>query len=236
MAASVRSLLIRLRGERDGVSSLAKQIQAEHLTYLDRPKLAVLEGCIREARHRQVRGDFLEMGIALGGSAIILSAQMGRGRHFHGYDVFGMIPPPGEHDPPAVHERYQTIVEGRSQGIGGDVYYGYLDDLYERVVENFARYGLAVDDDRIHLHRGLFEETLWPDRSVALAHIDCDWYEPVKLCIERVWPHISPGGLMIFDDYNDYGGCAKAVDEFVTAEEHEATLRTTTPSAVLTRA
>lgn len=233
--AAVRSLIHRLtsRSHPDGMGEVAHRVRDEHLTYLDQPKLELLEACVREVR--RVRGDFLEMGVALGGSAIVLADQMGRGRHFHGYDVFAMIPPPGEEDPPAVHERYRTIAEGRSEGIGGDTYYGYLDDLYDRVVAAFARHGMTVDGERIALHRGLFEETLHPVGPVAFAHVDCDWYEPVKLCIERVWPRLSSGGLMLFDDYNDYGGCTKAVDEFA-AGDPSATLRTIQPSAVLVKA
>ncbi len=36
------------------------------------------------------------------------------------FDVFGVIPPPGTDDGPEIHERYAEIVDGRSQGIGGD--------------------------------------------------------------------------------------------------------------------
>jgi O-methyltransferase len=232
--SAVRGLVRRLTSRADpvGISAIAQQVRDEHLTYLDPPKLELLEACVKEVRG--VRGDFLEMGVALGGSAIVLSNQMGRRRNFHGYDVFAMIPPPGVEDPPAVHDRYRTITEGRSEGIGGDTYYGYLDDLYDRVVVAFARYGMTVDDERIALHRGLFEDTLRPGGPVAFAHVDCDWYEPVRLCIERIWPRLASGGLMLFDDYNDYGGCTKAVDEFAAAEP-TATLRTTQPSAVLVK-
>jgi asparagine synthase (glutamine-hydrolysing) len=233
MSSRLGSLLARLPGRRrEGISPLAELVVADHLTYLDRAKIELLEDCLAEMQRRRVPGDLLEMGIALGGSAIVLANQMKGRRNFHGYDVFAMIPPPSEADPPPVHERYRTIVEGRSEGIGGDVYYGYLDDLYERVVASFARHGRPVDGKRVQLHRGLFEETLHPDRPVALAHVDCDWYEPVRLCIERIWPRLSPGGLMVFDDYNDYGGCTRAVDEFA-ASEAGANLRTVSPSAVL---
>ena len=38
------------------------------------------------------------------------------------------------------------------------------------------------------LHKGLFEDT-WPMvatkiHQIALAHVDCDWYDPVKYCLE----------------------------------------------------
>jgi O-methyltransferase len=235
MSGGLGSLLRGIGGRRDDDGEIGRRIAQERLTYLDRAKIEMLEGCVREVQSGSVAGDFLEMGIALGGSAILLASQMKRGRSFHGYDVFAMIPPPSETDPPPVHDRYRTIAEGRSEGIGGDTYYGYLDDLYERVVASFARFGQPVDGKRVQLHRGLFEQTLHPTRPVALAHVDCDWYEPVKLCIERVWPRLSSGGLMIFDDYNDYGGCRQAVDEFAAAEA-SATLRAQTPSAVLVKA
>lgn len=232
----IRELVGRLRapgGKRaSGISPLAEEVVEANLTYLDRAKILLLENSVREVQHQRVSGDFLEMGVALGGSGIILANQMKRGRQYRGYDVFGMIPPPSEVDPPAVHERYRTIAEGRSEGIGGEVYYGYLDDLYDRVTAAFARFGQPVDGKRVHLHRGLFAETLHLSEPVALAHVDCDWYEPVKLCIERVWPHLQPGGLMVFDDYTEYGGCTQAVDEFAASAD-DAMLRTREPSAVV---
>ena len=51
--------------------------------------------------------------------------------------------------------------------------------------------------------------------QVALAHVDCDFYDPTKLCLEKWYPALSPGGIMQFDDYNAFSGCRKAVDEFV---------------------
>jgi asparagine synthase (glutamine-hydrolysing) len=47
-----------------------------------------------------------------------------------------------------------------------------------------------------------------------LAHIDADWYEPVKTCVERIEPHLSPGGVLVIDDYGHWSGCRKAVDEY----------------------
>ncbi|HEY3552330.1 MAG TPA: TylF/MycF/NovP-related O-methyltransferase, partial [Solirubrobacterales bacterium] len=225
----------RQNGAVGPTTPLSERVVAANLTYLNRPKIELLESCIVEVQERAVPGDFLEMGIALGGSGILIANLMEQGRHYHGYDVFGTIPPPSEEDPPLVHERYRTIVEGRSEGIGGDTYYGYIDDLYDRVVASFVAFGQPVDGDRVQLHRGLFEETLHPEGEVAFAHVDCDWYEPVKLCIERIWPHLPSGGVMVFDDYTEYGGCTRAVDEFVAASD-DATLRTREPSAVLVKA
>jgi asparagine synthase (glutamine-hydrolysing) len=175
----------------------------------------VLEECARDVNRRGIQGDFLEAGVALGGSAIVLAMLMGPGRAFHGYDVFGMIPPPGPEDPAESHERYVVISSGRSAGIAGRTYYGYVDDLQVRVTTTFANFGLPVDGTRISLHPGLFEDTLQPPNAVALAHVDSDWYEPVRTCLARISPRVSPGGYIVLDDYFDYGGCRQAVDEFL---------------------
>jgi O-methyltransferase len=204
----------------------------ERLTYLGAAELRTLERCARAVRRGDVPGDFLETGVALGGSGVMLASQMDAEREFHGFDVFGMIPPPSDHDPPAVHARYRTIAEGHSAGIGGDTYYGYVSDLYQRVVDTFERYGQTVDGRRVQLHPGLFADTLHHQRPISLAHIDCDWFEPVKLCLERIWPLLSPGGFVILDDYTTYGGCTTAVDAFL-ADRSDATMVQASPTAVL---
>ena len=138
-----------------------------------------------------------------------------------------MIPPPSEADGEAVSQRYRTIVEGRSKGIAGDRYYGYVDDLYERVCDSFASFGCPVDGERILLVKGLFEETIGQhgDTTVAVAHIDCDWYEPVRCCLNFVWPRLSPGGQILMDDYNYWEGARRATDEFLLAHGDAKILR-----------
>lgn len=209
----VRARAVRARQWRR-LSPVARRVKQERLTYLSWEKLANLEWCARQIERRGVAGDVVEAGVALGGSAIVLASHATPARGFDGYDVFGMIPPPSAHDDADSHERYQEIAAGRSQGIGDDGYYGYLDDLYERVVAGFRAHRLEPGD-RIRLHRGLFEDTLRPAGSLALVHIDSDWYDPVRLCLERTHPHLSRGGFVILDDYYDYEGCRKATDEFV---------------------
>lgn len=163
-----------------------------------------------------VAGDVYEFGIALGGSSIVMAGMMGN-RCYHGYDVFGMIPPPSEQDEVDSHDRYASIEAGESQGIGGDEYYGYQENLYEVVVGNFKNFGLTVDGEKICLHKGLFSDTLslTDQDRIVLAHIDCDWYEPVKFCLEKIADHLVTDGVIIIDDYNDYAGCRKATDEFL---------------------
>jgi asparagine synthase (glutamine-hydrolysing) len=131
------------------------------------------------------------------------------------YDVFGMIPPPSENDTPEVHDRYQVIVTGRSKGINGDKYYDYRNNLYEVVCRNLSVFGIDVARQSISLVKGLIQDTMILDEPIAFAHIDVDWYEPVMISLQRIWPLLVSGGSIVLDDYYDWGGCKKAVDEFL---------------------
>ena len=215
---------------------LARRVRQANLTYLNRNKLHSLVANLKGLDARKVEGDIYEFGIALGGSSILMCHLMGPERRFHGYDLFGMIPPPSEKDGPDTHNRYEKIVKGESRGLNGDPYYGYETDLYTKVVGNFAGMDLQVDGEHIALHQGLFEDTLRLESGakIALAHVDCDWYDPVMFCLTSVAPHMTPGGRIIIDDYNDYQGCKDASDAFLAGND-DFRMLSTQPHAILER-
>ena len=206
----------RRRAREQRLSDISRAVRRDGLTYLGTQKLLRLEDALR--RTEGLGGDVVEFGVALGGSAIVLAHQMGPHRSFVGFDVFEMIPPPSSpKDDAKSRERYERIRSGASTGIGGDTYYGYRSDLLSDVRHAFERHGLSTDSDGITLHKGLFEDT-WPTASisaVSMAHIDCDWYEPVRFCLGSCADVVVPGGILVIDDYYDYGGCRTAVDEFL---------------------
>ncbi|WP_179221886.1 TylF/MycF/NovP-related O-methyltransferase [Inquilinus limosus] len=210
----------RLALLRQTLGDATKAVLRERLTYLSPVKLHRLEAALRRVRDDSIPGDLIEFGVALGGSAILLAkTAQGAGRSFHGFDVFGMIPPPtSDKDDARSKQRYETIASGGSKGIGGsDDYYGYRQDLYGDVCRSLARHGLAVNGSTIMLHKGLFEDTVpaAPLGAVSFAHIDCDWYDPVLYCLTAVADRVSPSGMILIDDYHDYAGCRTATDEFL---------------------
>lgn len=235
MYALAKRVLNGLRGKQEPapVPPLARKIRERNLTYLSDDKFRSLERELQRIEREAIAGDFTEFGIALGGSAIYL-ANRGAGRRFFGFDVFDMIPPPSERDGKDTHERYEVIKNGQSQGIGGDRYYGYEEDLYAKVVQNFRDFDLQVDGRQIVLEKGLFEDTVRfaPPDQLSLAHIDCDWYDPVRFCMETVSPVLSRGGVIILDDYNDFGGCRDAATDVLAADESLRLLRSE-PHAVI---
>lgn len=193
----------------------SRRLQKEHLTYLGIDALTDLHGHVRMAELFALPGAIIEAGVALGGSAVMLARAKNRERSLLLYDVYGMIPSPTEEDGPEVHARYQTIIAGASQGLGGAVYYGYRPDLKEHVRRTLERFGAPPDEYNIHLIEGEYRDTLHPEGAVAVAHIDADWYASVKTCLERIWPNLVPGGIIILDDYDHWSGCRRAVDEWI---------------------
>lgn len=197
-------------GERELVTS----IQLKKLTYLSNSKLASLIKTCRSIEDASLPGIFIEAGCALGGSAILIASLKSFERPLFIYDVFGMIPSPTTEDTPEVHARYNSIVEGKSEGISGDTYYGYMENLYAVVQSNMQNFGINLEKQSVSLIRGLIQETMIVSQPVAMAHVDVDWYEPVMTCLTRVYPNLVIGGSIILDDYHDWGGCRKATDEF----------------------
>ena len=53
-----------------------------------------------------------------------------------------------------------------------------------------------------------------PHLKISLLHIDVDLYEPTKLVLEKLFKHVTKGGIIIFDDYGAFAGANKAVDDF----------------------
>lgn len=232
----LRQLPRRLRNRltSHNLSPVARAVLSDGLTYLSPAKLRRMENALSSVQ--DIPGQFAEFGVALGGSAILIASEA-KGRQFHGFDVFGMIPrPTSEKDDTKSKRRYDEIQAGVSSGIDGNLYYGYREDLLSEVNDTFRRYGFSVNQRDISLHKGLFEET-WPDTNIdelAFVHVDCDWYDPVAYCLRAVAPVLSPGGVVMIDDYHDYGGCRTAVDEFL--REHPMFVFDDGPNPILRRA
>jgi asparagine synthase (glutamine-hydrolysing) len=202
-------------------------IRAEHLTFLTDDQLGSLVACVLETEASGREGVLVEAGTAQGGSAIAMALAKATERPLEVYDVFGMIPPPTEEDGPDVRERYQRIAAGEARGLAeGEEYYGYRDDLLAEVTASFARHGVPVEEHRVALVRGLFQDTLTGSGPVALAHVDGDWYDSTTTCLSRLAPRIVPGGRIVVDDYFAWSGCRTAVDEFVAGHsEFHAEMR-----------
>jgi hypothetical protein len=70
--------------------------------------------------------------------------------------------------------------------------------------------------DRVHFVKGMVEETI-PDQApghIALCRLDTDLYGSTVHEMRHLVPRIPEGGVLLVDDYGEYLGAKKAVDEY----------------------
>lgn len=111
-----------------------------------------------------------------------------------------------------------TMVQKLTGGFSPEKYYEELKDA----IAIFDSDRFIPWKPRVKLVAGNIEETVVtftyenPGVRFSLIHFDCDLYKPTKVALENLWPILSRGGIMLFDEYSipDWQGETKAVDEF----------------------
>lgn len=56
-----------------------------------------------------------------------------------------------------------------------------------------------------------------PELRISLLNIDVDLYEPTLCCLETLYPHVVPGGIIILDDYGAFAGANQAIDAYLSS-------------------
>lgn len=158
----------------------------------------------------RIAGDFVECGALFGGACIFM-ALLRRSlelddRRIHVFDTFSGFPE-GSTD-----VRRGTVTKGPR-----------YESFYEAVVANFER---TCGTDGIEFHVGPVEETLLPfkPRALSLLRLDTDFYPSTKAELERLYPRVSPGGVLIIDDYGWYEGSRRATDDYFAVQDTQPLL------------
>ena len=189
------------------VTRTVAAVRDERLTYLKPAMLRRPRRRVLELERDGVAGLVVEAGAARGGSAIVLAAAKSPERPMKVYDVFGMIPPPTEHDGADVHRRYATITAGEAKGPGRrDVLRLPRRPLPGGRATPSPAMACPSASTTSSSCAGLFEDTIQLDEPVAFAHLDGDWYESTMTCLTRIAPLLATGGRIVLDDYYKWSG------------------------------
>ena len=76
---------------------------------------------------------------------------------------------------------------------------------------------LKYPKEKIHYVKGMVEDTLpnHKHKQIAYLRLDTDFYSSTKVELKYLYPYISPGGVIIVDDYDSkFIGCTRAVHEY----------------------
>lgn len=78
-----------------------------------------------------------------------------------------------------------------------------------------------IADPRVHLHKGWFQDTLpgfgIPDHDRLVVHLDADLYSSTIYVLEQLEHRITPGTVLIFDEFCDRLHELRAFDEYLAA-------------------
>ena len=173
---------------------------------------------VRYVDRAGIPGALVECGVWKGGAAGMMAlahlrAEPTQARDLHLFDSFEGLPEPDR----AVDGRLATEYSdkqdsGALRPIGECV--GPLQANRE-LLERRVNYPV----DRINYHVGWFEDTVARDApdvgAIAVLRLDGDWYSSTRVCLENLYPLVSPGGVVVIDDYGHWEGCRKAVDEYL---------------------
>lgn len=142
-----------------------------------------------------VKGDTAECGVFQGSSSWLIC---GLGRQHHLFDSFEGLSPP-------------EAADGTYWSAG----------TFE-VPETVVRDNLREFADRITLYKGWIPERFneVAGRNFAFVHIDVDLYQPTLDSIAFFYPRLSPGAVLLCDDYGcgTCPGATKAIDEYLAGK------------------
>lgn len=209
--------------EEQEIKKAARKVSTHTMVSFER--LATLWLQVRYLDRLGIPGNFVECGVWRGGSCGMMALahqQSGRARReIHMFDSFEGLPEPKAADDGAKAVVYSSQHAGGALNpIGKCV--GPLDDNRE-LMEKIVGYPKNL----LHYHKGWFEETvpkLQDFGPIALLRLDGDWYESTKVCLDHLYDRVSPGGLIVVDDYGHWEGCKKALDEFFVKRKINAYL------------
>ena len=162
---------------------------------------------------RKVEGDFFECGVDRGGSArFIANVMHGAGKTLHLFDTFGGMP-----------------------ATDGSVDYHQEGDFPEVPTEQVSAF--VGHEAEVMIHKGLIPYTFMGmgDVQIAFAHVDVDIYESTKACCEFIYPRLSRGGVIVFDDYArpTCQGARIAIDEYFAGKDSFPLMSLTAAQAVV---
>ncbi len=193
-----------------GAEFLREFHKLENHTLVSKESCWTLLSMLQHSLH--VEGDVMEAGVFQGGSARFLKTLMGDGsRNLYLFDSFA-----GMETVSASTDRHQE---------------GDFADTSLAAVQAFVG-----SESFIHYRQGWIPTTFagLEDRRFCFAHIDLDLSQSILDCCEFIYPRLSAGGVMVFDDYG-YASCPGAritIDEFF-ADKPEVPLALQTGQAVV---
>jgi len=199
--------------------------QAKRYTMTTPARCRHLWDMCKEVLDKRVPGCFVECGVWKGGSSAIMALAIkdsGQERALHLYDSFEGLPEPTEKD----GESAAAYSGGRNQGklASIDACRAGVSEVRHLMIDK-----IQMKENKVRFHVGWFQDTVPATAQelgpIAFLRLDGDWYDSTKVCLDHLYPLLSPGGVIVLDDYLTWEGCRKATDEYREREDIDDVIR-----------
>ena len=170
-------------------------------------RIYVLIEAVKYIVANSIPGSIVECGVWKGGSMMAVAQTLlrlnCRDRDLYLFDTFEGMTGPSNLDTDA-HGRLAAEMLDEVRCYAG------LDEVQD------AMFSTGYSQDRIAFVRGRVEDTVpsAAPKEIALLRLDTDWYESTRHELIHLFPRLSPGGVLIIDDYGHWKGARLAVDEY----------------------
>jgi O-methyltransferase len=157
-----------------------------------------------------IQGSIVECGVWKGGSSMMMALALQHfgdtSREMYLFDTFAGMTPPTEAD----GSRAQTMWAAGEAGPINTMCYSSLAEVKANMLST------GYPPDRIHFVQGAVEKTI-PGTipgQIAVLRLDTDWYESTYHELTHLYPRLARHGTLIIDDYGDWEGARRAVDQY----------------------
>jgi hypothetical protein len=196
----------------DEVKTIVRTVRKRTMTAHE--KLNALVIATHYVVDNDIPGALVECGVWRGGSMQAVAKTLleldATDRDLYLFDTFEGMPPPTPEDLRRDGQRAEDMLARTTKDNPVWAAAG-LDD----VQDGMSKVGYPLE--RIHYVPGMVEDTTpgqAPDQ-ISILRLDTDWYASTKHELEHLYSRLSPGGVLLLDDYGWWQGSRKAVDEFL---------------------
>jgi len=228
IALSISSLLARLAGAESVLldwGSIDQEFdrlyrRCRPFTMTSRLRMEGLYQAVRHVLTRGIPGDIVECGVWKVGSsmlaAMVLIDSGDVERSLYLYDTFEGMTEPEERDVDhrGLSAKRQLSRSEKREDRKNVWAYCSLESVRANLVST------GLPEHRVRFVKGPVEKTIpgTLPKEIAVLRLDTDWYASTHHELVHLYPRLSPGGVLIVDDYGHWEGARQAVDEYFSKQ------------------
>jgi len=198
--------------------------EKDRLTMTSPERLNAFCNAVQYIERSNIPGAIVECGVWKGGSMMAAALTLNRlkvsSRELYLFDTFE-----GMTEPTALDiDRRGAAATDRLAKENKDTSWVWAQAGIDEVKRNLK--STNYNFENIYFIKGPVEETVPKSapNEIAILRLDTDWYESTRHELEHLYPRLVRGGVLIIDDYGDWEGAKRAVDEFIETCDHDILL------------